>query len=56
MKLKLIALMFTAILVTGCGYENAAECKMKESQKCATKQCSNLAYGYCYEKYNKRDN
>ena len=57
MQLKLIALMFTAILVTGCGYKNAEECRMKEAQKCATKGCSYAAARYCAKEYPyKRDN
>ncbi len=56
MKLKLIALMFTAILVTGCGHENLAECRMKEMQKCQTERCALHAevdychFGYDYKK------
>ena len=57
LKLILIPLMFTAILVTGCGYKNAEECRMKEAQKCATKGCSYAAARYCAKEYPyKRDN
>ena len=51
MKLKLIALMFTAILVTGCGYENIAECEMKEMQKCQTEKCAHYVEYYCHYGY-----
>jgi len=57
MKLKLIALMFTAILVTGCGYENREKCLMKETQKCTTQSCDIHARRYCEKEYPyKRDN
>ena len=51
MKLKIIVLMFTAILVTGCGYEDRTECYLKESQKCATRECDWHAQQYCEKNY-----
>jgi hypothetical protein len=44
--LSLVLLCMT-LLVSGCGYDSATECQIKESQKCKTDLCVQVANRAC---------
>ena len=44
--LSLVLLSMT-LLISGCGYDSYAECKLKEMQKCSSESCREQVHSYC---------
>ena len=44
--LSLVLLSMT-LLISGCGYDSYAECKLKEMQKCSSESCREQVHAYC---------
>jgi len=46
-KILSLVLLSMTLLISGCGDESYTECKLREFQKCRTKNCESAAESYC---------